>query len=92
MKLYYLNKGTHEYRKMKNSCKFPPCAFDQGNTIFEDSETQTIEVFETKEEALKYYSKEMKDNVDIENVTIKVYRVCENGKEDLLRECNMIAL
>lgn len=52
MKLYYLNIGTQEYRKMKNSCKFPPCAFDQGNTIFEDSETQTIEVFETKEEAL----------------------------------------
>ena len=43
-------------------------------------------------EALKYYSKEMKDNVDIENVSIKVYRVCKNGKEDLLRECNMIAL
>ena len=43
-------------------------------------------------EALKYYTKEMKDYIDIENVTIEVYRVCENGKEDLLRECNMIAL
>lgn len=43
-------------------------------------------------EALKYYSKEMKNNVDIENATIKVYKVCANGKEDLLRECNMIAL
>lgn len=42
--------------------------------------------------ALKYYTKEMKDNVDIENVSVKVYRVCANGKEDLLRECNMIAL
>lgn len=43
-------------------------------------------------EAIKYYKKEMKDNVDMENVTIKVYKVCANGKEDLLRECNMIAL
>lgn len=48
--------------------------------------------FVSFKESLKYYSKEMKDNVDIENVTIKVYRVCANGKEDLLRECNMIAL
>ncbi len=43
-------------------------------------------------EALKYYKKEMKDNIDIENVTIKVFQVCANDKEDLLRECNMIAL
>lgn len=43
-------------------------------------------------EALKYYTKEMKDNVDIENVSVKVYRVCANGKDVLLRECNMIAL
>ena len=48
--------------------------------------------FVSFKEALKYYKKEMKDNVDIENVKIKVYKVCENGKEDLLRECNMIAL
>ena len=48
--------------------------------------------FVSFKEALKYYSKEMKDNVDIENVSVKVYRVCANGKEDLLRECNMIAL
>lgn len=48
--------------------------------------------FVSFKEALKYYTKEMKDNVDIEKVTIKVYRVCENGKEYLLRECNMVAL
>lgn len=52
MKLYYLNKGTQEYHKMKGSWKFPPCAFDQGYTLMEDSEYQTIEVFETKEKAL----------------------------------------
>jgi hypothetical protein len=50
------------------------------------------ETFVSFEEALKYYTKEMKDNVDIENATIKVYRICTNGKEDLLKECNMIAL
>ena len=50
------------------------------------------ETFVSFKEALKYYTKEMKNNVDIENVSVKVYRVCANGKEDLLRECNMIAL
>lgn len=50
------------------------------------------ETFVSFKEALKYYTKEMKDNVDIESATIKVYKVCANGKEDLLRECNMIAL
>lgn len=48
--------------------------------------------FVSFKEALKYYTKEMKDNIDIESVTIKVYKICANGKEDLLRECNMIAL
>lgn len=50
------------------------------------------ETFVDFKEAIKYYKKEMKDAIDIESATIKVYRVCTNGKEDLLRECNMIAL
>lgn len=50
------------------------------------------ETFVLFKEALKYYNKEMKNAIDIESATIKVYRMCDNGKEDLLRECNMIAL
>ena len=52
MKLYYLNKGTHEYPKVKHSWKYPAKAFEQGNTLFEDCDHETIKVYETKEEAL----------------------------------------
>lgn len=50
------------------------------------------EMFEFFREALKYYAKEVKGAVNTESATIKLYRVCANEKQDLLRECNMIAL
>lgn len=52
MKLYYLNKGTHEYPRLKHSLNYPDEAYKQGDTIYYDSDRETLEVFETEEEAL----------------------------------------
>ena len=52
MKLYYLNKGTKEYPRVKNSLNYPKEAYKQGETIYYDGDRQTLEVFETEEEAL----------------------------------------
>lgn len=52
MKLYYLNEGTHEYPRMKHSLNYPDEAYKQGDTIYYDSDRETLQVFETEEEAL----------------------------------------
>lgn len=52
MKLYYLNKGTHEYPRVKHSLNYPDEAYKQGDTIYYDSDRETLQVFETEEEAL----------------------------------------
>ena len=52
MKLYYLNKGTHEYPRMKHSLSYPDEAYKQGDTIYYDSDRKTLQVFGSEEEAL----------------------------------------
>lgn len=52
MKLYYLNKGTHEYPRVKHSLNYPDEAYKQGDTIYYDSDRETLQVFENEEEAL----------------------------------------
>lgn len=40
MKLYFLNKGTHKYPRVKHSLNYPDKAYKQGNTIYYDIEKE----------------------------------------------------
>ncbi len=55
MKLYLLEKASANYYKKKGNLYYPVEAFEQGKAFEVCTDTEVVEVFETKEEALKEF-------------------------------------